>query len=377
MLQNFKSIISKNIHNSQGWNTKRKIVVIESDDWGTIRMPSPEVYNILLKSGIRVDKCAYNRYDSIASEEDLTALFEVLTQFKDINGKSPVITANTIIANPDFNKIKASGFQEYHYELFPETLKRYPDHSNSFLLWKQGMQEGIFIPQFHGREHVNIHRWMNALQSNLPETRLAFELELFGISTHITTEKRLSYLAALDFDSLSEVESQKMILSDGLNQFEKIFGYRSLSFIATNHIWHRAIEPELAQAGIKYIQGSSSQYQPLGNNKPYKIIRHQLGKKNDSGQIYLTRNCSFEPSMNKNKSIVQDCIDDIASAFRWNKPAIISAHRLNFIGSIVQENRTENLKQFSELIRIAQDKWPQIEFMTSEQLGNLIIKVDS
>lgn len=377
MFQNLKSTITQNIRNFQGWNTKRKIVVIESDDWGTIRMPSKEVYNTLLKSGIRVDKCEYNRYDSLASEEDLSALFEMLTQFKDINGKSPVITANTIVANPDFNKIKASGFSEYHYELFTETLERYPNHSNSFLLWKQGIQEGIFVPQFHGREHVNIHRWMSALQGNLPETRLAFELELFGISTHITSEKRRSYLAALDLDSISELENQKMILVDGLNQFEKIFGYRSLSFIATNHIWNSAIESKIAKSSIKYIQGSSSQYQPQGNNNPYKIIRHQLGEKNDSGQIYLTRNCSFEPSMHKNKNIVQYCIDDMTSAFRWNKPAIISAHRLNFIGSIVQENRTENLKLFSELIRIAQDKWPQIEFMSSDQLGNLIMKVNT
>jgi hypothetical protein len=375
MLQNLKNIISQNIRNFQGWNTKRKIVVIESDDWGTIRMPSTEVYHTLLKSGIRVDKCVYNRYDSLASEEDLAALFEVLMQFKDINGKYPVITANTIVANPDFNKIKASGFKEYHYELFTETLKRYPLHSNSFLLWKQGLQEGIFIPQFHGREHVNIHRWLNGLQGNLPETRLAFDLELFGISTHITTENRRSYLAALDFDSLPELESQKMILTDGLTQFEKIFGFRSSSFIATNHVWNSAIETELFQAGIRFIQGSSSQYQPLGDNKPYKIIRHQLGEKNNSRQIYLTRNCSFEPSMHKNKRIVQDCIDDMASAFRWNKPAIISAHRLNFIGSIVPENRTENLKLLAELIRTAQDKWPQIEFMSSAQLGNLIVKV--
>ncbi len=377
MLQNLKSIVAQNIHNLQGWNTKRKIVVIESDDWGTIRMPSKEVYVKLLISGIRVDKCEYNRYDSIASEEDLSALFEVLLQFKDINGKSPAITANTIVANPDFNKIRASGFKEYHYELFTETLKRYPNHSNSFLLWKQGIQEGIFVPQFHGREHVNINRWMNALQGNLPETRLAFDLELFGISTHITTEKRRSYLASLDFDSFSELESQKMILTDGLNQFEKIFGYHSSSFIATNHIWNSVLETELGQAGIKYIQGSSSQYEPMGDNKPYKKIRHQLGEKNNSGQIYLKRNCSFEPSMHKKKHIIKDCIDDMATAFRWNKPAIISAHRLNFIGSIVLENRTENLKLFAELIRIAQDKWPQIEFMTSEQLGNLIVKVES
>lgn len=372
MLQSFKNIINQNIHNFQGWNTKRKIVLIESDDWGTIRMPSKETYDKLLKSGIRVDQCAYNSFDSLASEEDLTALFEVLLKFKDINGKSPVITANTIVANPDFDKIRASGFKEYYYELFTETLKRYPNHTNSFLLWKQGLQEGIFVPQFHGREHVNIHRWMTALQTNLTETHLAFDLNLFGISTHITTEKRRSYLAALDFDSISELDSQKKILVEGLNIFEELFGYRSHSFIATNHIWHKDLEPDLVKNGIEYIQGASSQYQPMGINKPYKIIRHRLGDNNGSGQIYLTRNCSFEPSMNKSRSIVNDCIEDMTSAFRWGKPAIISSHRLNFIGSIVPGNRVKNLKLLTELLKTAQDKWPRIEFVSSVQLGDII-----
>ena len=30
----------RNLSNLPGWRTSRKIVVIESDDWGTIRMPS-------------------------------------------------------------------------------------------------------------------------------------------------------------------------------------------------------------------------------------------------------------------------------------------------------------------------------------------------
>jgi hypothetical protein len=335
-------------------------------------MPSKEVYNKLLKYGIRVDQCPYNSYDSLASEEDLTALFEVLMKFRDKNGNFPVITANTIVANPDFDKIRASGFKEYYYELFTETLKRYPNHTNSFQLWKQGMQEGLFFPQFHGREHVNISRWMRALQENLVETHYTFNSGLFGISTNITSEKRRSYMAALDFEEISELENQKKIITDGLNYFEKIFGYRSMSYIATNHVWHSSLETELYNSGIKYIQGSSFQRQPEGNNKPYKMIRHRNGEKNELDQVYLSRNCSFEPSMYNSTRIVDNCLDDMASAFRWGKPAIISSHRLNYIGSIVPENRIKNLNLLAELIKTALIKWPQIEFLTSVQLGDII-----
>lgn len=41
----FQELIRKNIINIPGWNTKRKIVVFESNDWGSIRMSSIDVYN--------------------------------------------------------------------------------------------------------------------------------------------------------------------------------------------------------------------------------------------------------------------------------------------------------------------------------------------
>ena len=44
MVKSFKKIIT----NIKGWRTNRKIVVIESDDWGTIRMSSKEAFNSLL-----------------------------------------------------------------------------------------------------------------------------------------------------------------------------------------------------------------------------------------------------------------------------------------------------------------------------------------
>ena len=82
------SVLRKNIRNIPGWQTKRKIVIIESDDWGSIRMPSKEAFKRLQKAGIPVEKCPMNSYDSLASEEDLSALFQVLQTVKDKN-KNP------------------------------------------------------------------------------------------------------------------------------------------------------------------------------------------------------------------------------------------------------------------------------------------------
>mgnify|MGYP000999890125 CR=1 FL=1 len=48
MIQKFKSALLEQIINIPGWRTNRKIVVIESDDWGSVRMRSREVYDRLI-----------------------------------------------------------------------------------------------------------------------------------------------------------------------------------------------------------------------------------------------------------------------------------------------------------------------------------------
>ena len=370
----FKQSVINNIQNVFGWRTERKIVVIESDDWGSIRMPSKEVYELLRKAGLGVDKDPYNKYDSFSSEEDLTRLFEVLSAFKDKKGNSPVITANCVMANPDFDKIRASNFQEYHFELFTETLKRYPKHTNSFKLLQEGIAKKLFYPQFHGREHVNIYRWMKALKENSKDTRLAFDNGLFGISANSNKESRSHYMAALDFDSEEELNNLKFIVKEGLNLFEQVYGFRSVSFIAPCYTWSGSLEPLLYDSGVRYLKGNFIQAEPAHTSGRirYKRRYHYLGQQNNHQQYYLIRNCFFEPSQKENYDWVTYCLKEIDNAFRWHKPASISMHRLNFIGFIDPSNRDRNLPKLKTLLSEILKRWNDVEFMTSAQLGDLI-----
>jgi hypothetical protein len=335
-------------------------------------MPSKEVYQSLLKNGIRVDKDPYNRFDSLADESDLTNLFEVLSAFKDFKGNSPVITANTIVANPDFEKIKASGFKEYHYELFTDSLKRFPGHVNSFKLWQDGINNKLFFPQYHGREHLNVSRWMKNLKDNSYETRLSFDFGLYGISTTITSENRASYMAAMDYDDMVEMENLKSITTEGLKLFKNIFGYNSDSFIAPNYTWGSYLESTLSNAGVKYIQGIRIQYEPAPPRLKNKSKIHFLGQHNKNNQTYIIRNCFFEPSLSSYEDNVDKCLSEIAFSFKWHKPAVIGSHRLNYIGSLVESNRDKNLVSLRLLLSQIKKTWKDVEFMTTPELGDLI-----
>lgn len=89
-------------------------------------MPSNEVFDNLLQKGIDLlsdDGYRYNKNDSLATAEDLAALFEVFSSVKDSKFRNAVLTPVCVVANPDFEKIKQSDFTEYFYEPFTETLK--------------------------------------------------------------------------------------------------------------------------------------------------------------------------------------------------------------------------------------------------------------
>ena len=60
--------------------------------------------------------------------------------------------------------------------------------------------------------------------------------------------------------------------------------------------------------------------------------------------------------------------------FRWHKPVILSTHRLNYIGNLDEKNRTNSLHLLKALLDRITRKYPDIEFMTSDELGGLIRK---
>jgi hypothetical protein len=367
-----KNYLIRNLINIPGWRTKRKIVVIESDDWGSIRMPSREVYDSMLIKGIRVDNLPYNRFDSLESEEDLLSLFEVLLSVKDINSNPAVFTTNTIVANPDFEKIKKSDFKEYYYEPFPETFKRYPKHANSFGLLKQGISNNIIKPQFHGREHLNVIRWMKALRDNIINVRMAFDYQMIDLSTsYITSEN--SFMDALNAKNKSELDFTKESIIEGIQLFKDIFGFKSETFIAPNYTWSSDLNETLKDCGVKTFQGNFYQFEPSveTENRLKKII-HYTGQQNQLSQYYTIRNVSFEPAENSKHDWVGSAMKQIASSFFWGKPAIISSHRLNYIGYIDPKNRDNNLVLLSSLLKSITKCWPDIEFMNSQQLGQLM-----
>ena len=371
-IRSFSRALAHNIVNIPGWHTKRRIVVIESDDWGSIRMPSLEVLQRFQSEGYDLSRSDYNRLDALESNDDLSELFEVLLSFRDSRGNHPAFTANVVVGNPDFRRIRESDFSEYYYEPVTETIKRYPDRDLVKSLWQKGMEEGVFMPQFHGREHVNVVRWMEALRKRTPEIMYTFDNE-----TTFSGDGDYNYMEVLDYNSQDDLHLMKESLTEGLDIFENLFGFRSVSFIPPCYTWDSSIEKALHLGGVRYIQGLFIQSVPTGRFGHYKKKYHFTGNRNPYGQYYLVRNCFFEPSLSGKADEVDNCLARIAIAFRWHKPAVICSHRINYIGAIDSGNRSRNLKKLKQLLEAIIREWPEVEFLTTDKLGALIENGDN
>jgi hypothetical protein len=171
-------------------------------------------------------------------------------------------------------------------------------------------------------------------------------------------------------EKIEDLKIQGEIVQNGLALFENIFGYKARFFVPPNGPFNNSLETIAAHNGIDYMSASKKQLEVLGQGRTQKKY-HWLGQKNENGQHYITRNCFFEPSQ-EGKDWVDSCLSDIDIAFRWKKPAVISSHRVNYIGRLRPENRANGLKKLEVLLQSILAKWPDVEFMTSVELGDLI-----
>lgn len=351
-------------YSNKDFRTNRHIIVFESDDWGSIRMSNKYAFDELLKMGYAVDKRPYERFDTLESPKDLEALFNVLVRYKDTQGNHPIITANMLMVNPDFDKITQSGYDTYYYEPILETYRRYFGDDNVLSLMREGINEGVFMPQFHGREHFNVAHWMRGLQNGNEDFLTAFKFNMCGIAPKVNPQNGNQLMNALWANNEEEQSGINRIVADGLKMFERLWGFRSESFVAPCYRWNQSIERVLNEGGVRLIQ-------TIRRNNPAYLSSSRYfyqGQHNDLGQTYSIRNCVFEPATNEGGSTVDSLINQVCAIFNQHKIAVFSTHRINYVSGIGEQNRERTLELLDGFLATVLRKYPDVEFISSNKL---------
>ncbi len=354
----------------------RKIVVFQSDDWGTQRITaSNEAENLLLKRKINNEFVAF---DTLESDIDLKRF---RSEFADLSKKlnrELNMTFNMVMGNPDFEAIKKSDFKEYSVQDLNSSYNYYGFNSKKIKLeYDEMLKSNMFDFQFHSREHVNIKLWLKALNSKDVLIKEAFHLGFWGISTPTSQKFKQSFMAT--WDETDDIDDNWRI-ENGIDEFTKYFGFEPSSFVPNNYIFPKGKVHLLEKKNIQSFQGREFQIQPKYNKIfPYrfKLMRETGNIEPGSKRIFsMVRNVQFEPSKDlfyKKQGINQtDQLStakiQIQKAFAKNQIAIVDTHRVNYVSSRNEENTNYGINQLGKLISYLVQQYPDIQFMSTQNL---------
>ncbi|HEY0740171.1 MAG TPA: hypothetical protein VGD40_01880 [Chryseosolibacter sp.] len=368
----FKQKIAAHAKNVLGWHTSRKIVVLSFDDYGNVRLASAGARRALDLLGFPAVS-NFDRFDSLETRQDLELLFDSLSTVTDKNGRHAVVTPFALPCNLNFEAMKKTGYQEFIYELLPETFAKLPGYERTWDTWKEGMQRKIFMPQFHGREHLNLPLLKENLRLRDPATIASLEHKSYtSLESKYPT---ISYTAAFDFIDPVQLRDHESTIVDGLNAFEKVFGMRARHFNPPGGREHPQLHKVLHDHGIRYLDAPSLKREHRGFGK-YRSGLYYTGKRNKLGQYFIVRNVVFEPT-SSTIDWVAYAMMQITASFYWRKPAVVSSHRVNFAGNISERHRDHGIRQLRQLLAKITQRWPDVEFMAADELGDIIVKEQS
>jgi len=374
MIGLLKNRLLRNAKNVVGWRTNRKIIVFAVDDYGNVRLHSKEARKQLDREGYPA-RNRFDAFDTLETRGDLEMLYDTLQLVEDKNGRNAVFTPLAVPCNINFERLIDTGYRKYHYELLAETFGKLSaidpaGYEGTWNLWQQGMEEGLIAPQFHGREHLNLKVFEEKLQARDHELLTYLKNRSFGALSD-SGYRTISPMGAFEFWDYKENERLQRIIEDGLDQFENVFGYRATNFTPPVYNFHKVLHSTLKRNGIRFIDTALTVNEHQGKGK-YKRKFNYTGKETAEGLQLIVRNVVFEPGEDRGINWPAYAMKQIEAAFRWNRPAVISSHRVNFCGHIDEKNRDKGINALSDLLKKITHRWPEVEFMSARELGELI-----
>lgn len=326
------------IYNQARVKFKEPVVVIESDDWGMDRNPMRAV-----PSGFGTPK--YWNNDVLETAEDILDLIELLDRF------DARFTPNYVVANPDFQSTLDSDYEDFRFDwISAESIHLDCIH--------QGIENGIFYPQYHGRSHFNTALWLKDLQEDFEHARELFKLRLNGSFNNFngphSKRYHTEYLQWEDEQNVSEI---RRWLEEGLTHFENIFGYKSQSICPPHYIITTNVAKNLLALDVKSLQGFRGFFGR--KERPY------FGK-SKYGLTLLYRNVKFEPDRNVPEWKGQQTIQRIRSLTENQYAVVIDTHRVNYTAN----RKSESLKELHLVLKYL--KKAGFKFLTTPELAEAI-----
>lgn len=307
------------------WHRLRA-VVLESDDWGLCAwVPDDRAHRALAnlpafrtEAGLR-----YGR-STLESAEDVRLLAAELMEWRGGDGFPPVWQANTIVANPDYARMRPPLFEldELPLCLHPDLPARWARPG----LWEAlrlAEADGVWWAELHGLHHLPETAWLNALRRGENDARRAHE-QASPIARAVE--------ASGEYDAAEPRELRARNVRRAVQAFRTLFGRTPTSFCPPDYRFDDWFEAEAAAIGLTTLQGKAEQ---AGRGWP-PLRRRWLGLRfpHHSGtRFYVPPRIAFEPegaAHARGPRGLDAAMRGVRAAWAQGRPAVVSSHRMNY-----------------------------------------------
>ncbi len=178
------------------WRCSEAVVVLESDDWGLERCPTPSEW----------------ADEAIETAVDLERMYRLLERHSDRSGRPACMTANFVVGQPDVTAIQAARFARYVDKISgDETLQA---------KWREGVRRRVIHPQYHGRAHFRPEPWLADLQADVRGARALLEGGHLGGLSLLRRDGWRYHTEYVDWRSRCVPADLDAWLAEGLAHFE-------------------------------------------------------------------------------------------------------------------------------------------------------------
>ena len=330
----------------------RPIVIIQSDDWGRVGIPSIAILDDLRRSGFPVGMSSWDRY-GLESADDVDALAEILAECRDADGRAACVTANFVMANADLRRMEAEGWKAFRWIPIHEG---FPAPWNEKLLpsYKRAVDKGVFYPGLHGFTHFNPSGLVSALNDpgELGIRARALATRDVPYLRSITPEYNFALAKCdLDGDHFLDRESQAEWLENGVRLFEQTFGFRPCTVCAPGYRENDVTRELYSRAGISVTQGRYG-------DVPF----------DEKDLLFLGRNVAFEPSLGEPYTL-KHALAEITQVIAAGSPVVICSHSINYVSRFVGQAEVAR-EQLAQLLTELKSQYPDLRFTSDHEFSS-------
>lgn len=281
-------------------------VVVWSDDWGmNAWAPTEEAYR-----ETRDEELMQTRWSSgsLETPADLERTFALLEAHRGGDGQPIVFEPYYIVGGPDYEAIAACDFRHYVDIGLDQGVSQGWERGDSIAKAHEGMQRGVWAPQYHGRtHHFSHHRWLKRLREGEERAQRMFAHRMYVCET---VRERVP-----EHEDMAEPERREWVRG-ALSYFIRAFGYAPTSV-------RNSDEAEIAWAahGLQIRVGVQD-----------REGEDRTGMRSPLADLwYAGRAINFEPFQTADQEdILARVQEETTAAWQADRPAFISSHRRNF-----------------------------------------------